>query len=277
MKRLDKDPLEKERVIQFEGKLQSAGYVEYVHNLPSSQQELIYNVAMSHYLAWHVVHNENSATTDTRMVFNGSAVTSSGYSLNDILPKGINMLNSLLEIFLRWRTWPVAMHADARKMYNTIKLNPDFWRYQIYFWDPDLDSSKHPVTKVIKTLIYGVRPSGNQAQVALRLTAEKQRDKYPVGADAIISDTYMDDCATGATCAASAHHKSTQISDLLAGGGFSVKGFTISGEPPLPSLTKDGVSVNVAGVKWFPVSVPWISTRSSEGKLRGQQTQYLTN
>ena len=66
LKRLDKDPVEKERVIEFEGKLQSAGFVEYVHNLTPSQQELVYSASLMHFLSWHVVHNENSVTTDTR-------------------------------------------------------------------------------------------------------------------------------------------------------------------------------------------------------------------
>ena len=37
---------------------------------------------------------------------------------------------------------------------------------------------------------------------------------------------------------------SCDIVEILAGGGFSVKGFTMSGKPPLPTLTKDGVSIN---------------------------------
>ena len=41
------------------------------------------------------------------------------------------------------------------------------------------------------------------------------------------------------------------IVDLLAAGGFSTKGFTISGRKPSPLLSKDGVSVNVLGSKWL--------------------------
>ena len=35
-------------------------------------------------------------------------------------------------------------------------------------------------------------------------------------------------------------------------GGFCLKGFTFSGSNPPKSLTEDGESINVAGMKWFP-------------------------
>ena len=38
---------------------------------------------------------------------------------------------------------------------------------------------------------------------------------------------------------------------ILSTGGFSVKGFTCSGSHPPADLTKDGVSVKVAGLKWY--------------------------
>ena len=85
--------------------------------------------------------------------------------------------------------------------------------------------------KIIKTLIYGVKSSGNQAECALRTTARKQSNNYPEAAKAILEDTYVDDCATR--------------------GGFCTKGFIISNKPPLPSMRKDGISVNVAGIKWY--------------------------
>ena len=44
---------------------------------------------------------------------------------------------------------------------------------------PDLDPSKIPDGKFIKTLIYGVRSSGNQAEFGLRKVAELSKEEYP--------------------------------------------------------------------------------------------------
>ena len=60
-------------------------------------------------------------------------------------------------------------------MYNTINLNELDWYYQRYIWEPNLDPSNIPEEKIIKTLIYGVRSSGNQAEYGLRKIADLQK------------------------------------------------------------------------------------------------------
>ena len=71
-------------------------------------------------------------TTPVRLVFDASSITKSGYSLNDVLAKGIKSLNSLLHIFIAFRFRIVAVHTDMKKMYNTIKLRPEHWTFQRY-------------------------------------------------------------------------------------------------------------------------------------------------
>ena len=51
---------------------------------------------------------------------------------------------------------------------------------------------------------------------------------------------------------ANAEKLCTDIDELLSHGGFSTKGFTVSGKPPISSLSKDGVSVHIVGIKWYP-------------------------
>ena len=274
MRKLDKNRVDKKAVLYSEQKLQDAQYVDYIENLIPSQKQLSLSPGITHYLPWRYVHNENSVSTATRLVFDASSITSSGNSLNDILPKGVNPLTPLLEIFLRWRSWPIAMHSDAKKMYNTVKLRPEFWRYQLYLWDPQLDPLREPVDKVIKTLIYGVRPSGNQAQVALRMTAEKLKEKYPAAADSIINDTYADDCATGTTSQEKADELASDVNVVAGCGGFALKGWTISGRPPIPSLSKDGVSIKVAGHTWLPEKdeiKPEVGPPNFNKKCRGKK------
>ena len=73
----------------------------------------------------------------------------------------------------------VAIHTDISKTYNTMRLNQSDWCYQRYIWDPDLDPSRIPKKKVIRTLIYGVRSSGNQAEYGLCKVAELSQNTYP--------------------------------------------------------------------------------------------------
>ena len=44
---------------------------------------------------------------------------------------------------------------------------------------------------------------------------------------------------------------------VLKRGGFSLKGVTRSGKDPPATLTNDGASINVAGMRWFPKEDIW--------------------
>ena len=85
-------------------------------------------------------------------------------------------------------------------MYNTIKLDEKDWCIQRYIWQKDLDPSKIPEEKVVKSLIYGVRPSRNQAEYGLREVARLSRDEFPEVNNIIQKDVYVDDCVTGESC-----------------------------------------------------------------------------
>ena len=54
------------------------------------------------------------------------------------------------------------------------------------------------MTEVIKTLIYGVKSSGNQAERGIRETANLQKSKYPRQNEVVNKDIYVDDCLSDA-------------------------------------------------------------------------------
>ena len=179
LRELNKNPADKEATIKSERKLQDLGFVAWVEDLPAEIQKMLEENPIQNYFAWRVVYKPNSLSTPARLVFDGSQRTDSGFCFNDILAKGKNSLNALVEIFLRWRIHAVAYHSDIRTMYNCIRLKEEFWCFQRYLYEKDLDPTKEPKQKVIKTCIYGARSSGNQAERGLRLTAELNKDKYP--------------------------------------------------------------------------------------------------
>ena len=74
-------------------------------------------------------------------------------------------------------------------MYNTVKLDSKHWCLQRYLWEPSLDPNIEPLQIVIKTVIYGVKSSGNQAECTLRKTAELFKDDYPLVFEVIMKDS----------------------------------------------------------------------------------------
>ena len=250
--KLQKNPKDKDDVIKSEAKLQQLGYVKFLKDLPTQLQKLITEQPVQNYIPWRAVWNKNSISTPCRVVFDASQPTASGYSLNDIVAKGRNNMNKLVEVFIRWQTHKVAIHTDISKMYNTVRLKESDWCLQRYLWDNELDVNKIPQEKLITTLIYGVKSSGNQSEKALREVSKLSSNEYPEVNDIIQKDVYVDDCLTGEQSTNLAMQRADEIEIVLSRGGFSLKGFTFSKQKPLESVSKDQESINVAGMRWYP-------------------------
>ena len=251
IKRLSKYPKDKEDAIRSEAKLQELGHVEYVSNLTEEQKKKLYDSPIQNFIPWSVVWKDNSLSTPCRVVFNASLPTNTGISLNDILAKGKNNMNLLVEILIRWRMHAYGFHSDVQKMYNTVKLQEEDWCYQRYIWHEDLDPKFIPKEKIIKTLIYGVKSSGNQAERGLRMTANLSKDEYPDVNQVVQKDIYVDDCISGVSLKEQLYERADELSVVLMKGGFCLKGFTFAGSKPLKELSEDGESIHVAGMKWF--------------------------
>ena len=164
IKKLNKNPQGKADVIESEAKLQNLGYVDYVKNLTPKQQEMLRNHEIQNFIPWRAVWNGNSVSTPCRVVYDASQPTPSGVSLNDILAKGKNNMHKLVEIVIRWSKHKVGFHTNIKKMYNTVQRREEDWCLQRYIWQSELDNRKIPEEKIIKTLIYGIKSSGNQAE-----------------------------------------------------------------------------------------------------------------
>ena len=206
--------------------------------------------------------------------------TRSGLSLNDILAKGKNNMNKLLQIFIRWRIKKYAYHTDFQTMYNKVRLETEHWCYQLYYFHEDLNPYIEPHLKVIKTLTYGVKSSGNQAERAIRETANLQKNEYPRECEIINKDTYVDDCISGEDSSDDRNNVTDNLMIVLSKGGFNLKGITFSGFDPPEHLSKDEKSVTVAGMNWFSkndlISLNITSLNFSK-KHRGKKTENLNN
>lgn len=77
----------------------------------------------SYFLCHHAVFKNDSETTKIRVVFDGSAPTTSGYSVNDILMIGPNMQDSLFSILLRARQYKYILTGDIAKMYRQVAVD----------------------------------------------------------------------------------------------------------------------------------------------------------
>ena len=220
-------------------------------DLPTNEKEAILASPVKYFLPWRVVWNLNSVTTTCRLVFDATMATNNSYSLNDLLAKGTNNMNKLVELLIRWSIKKYAFHIDIQKMYNAINLDQSHWCYQLYLWDDEF-SLENPVWKVIKTLIYGVRPSGNLAECALRKTGRHSESNYKRASEIVQKDVLVDDCISGEESEENRRKVTDELKVVLRKGGFNLKGITYSGSDPPGHLSEDGESIKVGGLIWNP-------------------------
>ena len=253
--KLHENPNDLKSIIKSENKLQTRGHVEFLKNLTPEQQKMINGSPYKYVFPWRPVYNQNSLTTPARLTFDGGDKTSTGYSLNDILPKGINQINSLVELIVAWRNGLFAMASDIEQMYNGIKLEEKHWPLQLYYWDNELKLNADPEIKVIKTATYGVRSSGNQAIVGLKKVAEYSKNEYPEAHHTLTKEIYIDDVLPKPKSTLDECFKlADELNVVVERGGLKLKSFAFTSIPPDPSLSTDGVTVGVAGMKWATVA-----------------------
>ena len=97
-RRLEQNPELKDRYTAFIDKFLDMGHMEYIP--PGEIEKPVDSV---YHLPHHFVFKEDSTTTKLRVVFDRSATTSTGQSLNDTLMVGPPVQDDLYSIIMRLR------------------------------------------------------------------------------------------------------------------------------------------------------------------------------
>ena len=240
-------------VIAAHDKLLSKGHVVAVEDLAPEDRRTFEATPGSYVLPWSCVAKADSVSTPYRVVFNASFKTRTGDSLNSVLAKGANKLPLILSLLLRFRARRYALAADVSMAYNAIKLVPEHYKYQQYLWKEGLDEAKPTVTMVIRTLIYGVRPSGNLTGagfVRVADYAEEHRSHLAKAAKVVRDDTYVDDSVASFDSIEECQEVASAMVEVLSLGGAVIKDFAFSSVPPSDKLSADGQHVGVLGYSW---------------------------
>ncbi|XP_067209942.1 uncharacterized protein [Linepithema humile] len=165
-RRFEKNPKLKEEYHKF-----MEDYIEQNHMSKIYKEEL--NLE-SYFLPHQAVIRADNITTKLRVVFDASAKTTLGTSLNDKLIPGPNLQKELFDIILRFRTYEYVVTADVTMMYRQIMVNPLDRALQRILWRKN---PKEPVTLFeLNTVTYGTACAPYLAIRCLRKLAEEERD-----------------------------------------------------------------------------------------------------
>ena len=255
MKQLKGSEEKRQEVLKSHAKLVDNGYSCKVNELPADIQHQLKEAQGAYYLPWRTVHKEGSLSTPVRTVFDASSSTTSGKSLNNILAKGSNKLETIFNLLVNFRAGKHAFLFDIRMAYNQLKLHPKSLTWHRYLWIPDLNPENEIEERVMLTIIYGVISSGGQTAEGMHRIAEYGRDHFPehnAGADVLQDLLYVDDGSDSQDTEEERRKTIDSIQFLLDQANIETKAFVLSGEPPHESVSVDEKHVTILGYRWDP-------------------------
>ena len=198
----------KDKLEDFKQALQE--YVDLNHAEPVSYSDLA--LAPHYYLPVHGVFKETSTTTKGRPVFDASAKTSTGVSLNDTLQTGPNLYPLLTDVLIRFRSHVIGFSADISKMFREVLLHEedrDLHWFLIRGEDGRITDHR------MRRLTFGVKPSPFLATRVIQHLAERHASSHPEASTAILRDFYVDDYLSGVSTVEEAQHLREQLCQLL--------------------------------------------------------------
>ncbi|XP_076243414.1 uncharacterized protein LOC143184816 [Calliopsis andreniformis] len=151
-------------------------YLEFLNQyLRLGHMTLIENSSADdgYYLPHHAIIKQSSLTTKLRVVFDASAKTSTGTSLNDHLLTGPTIQETLYALLIRFRSHSYVLTADIEKMYRQVWVHPD-------------------------DLTYSTSAAPFLAIHTLHQLAIDEGKQFPHAARTLREDFYVDDLLTGA-------------------------------------------------------------------------------
>ena len=174
-----------------------------------------------YYMPHHAVIKNDSTTTKLRVVFDASAKTVHGISLNDKLKNGPIIQDQLYSILARFRQHNYVLGADAEKMYRQIWIDPEQRDLQRIVWrrEPS-EELKH---YRLNTVTYGTTSASFLAIRCLNKAAEEQEEIYPKAGYEIKKNFYVDDLLTGASTIEEARKLKYAIIEGLKKSGFTLR------------------------------------------------------
>ena len=240
-------------------KLIDRKFIKYLSDLTEEEKEKFVNKEVQYTIPWRVVWKD-SATTPVRPVLDASTNSprrmdgTGGSSLNNAICHGKVDTLDLIKVILKFVLLKHAVAADLTKMYNMFNLLPNFWNLQRIVLKEDLDPNGEVIDAVITTLIYGVSSVSCQTEVTCVKIADNCRESKPEAAACIEGGRYVDNILDSFSSKEAAKSVTADVDAVFGDLGLATRGWSYSGEPPVEEESLDGISLDLMGLRWIPLT-----------------------
>ncbi|XP_071579349.1 uncharacterized protein [Temnothorax nylanderi] len=252
LKRFKRDSELQKLYTQF---MQEYEQLDHMAKIPSTTSRS----STHYYLPHHGVLKPDSETTKLRVVFNGSCATSTGFSLNDTMYTGANLLLNIFDVLIWIRQHRYLFSTDITKMYRQIKVHPSDWDLQRIIW---IDELYNEVLYYLTTVTYGTKAAPFLAVRTLLQLAKDEGHRFPLALPPIERGRCVDDMFGGSDTIKHLIKIAHQLKDLCNAGGFPLAKWH-SNHPELlkaissktvahSSVSLDDCNTKLLGLKWSP-------------------------
>lgn len=230
-----------------------ASYVEFMEEFERLGHMRRANPLQPNTLHYYIPHHAVAVDRKFRVVFDGSAKSSNGKSINDLQYVGPRLQRDLVDIIMSFRTGQYAVTADICKMYRQVEVLPQQWDLQRILWRK---SQTEPIAEYWITVVtYGLASSPYNAVKTLHQCAADNATGFPRAAEVAKSDFYMDDLLTSVETPTSVVLLKKEMIDLLRKGGFELAKWRsncvdIMLEEVDPKTVSEQGSTSVLGIVW---------------------------
>eukprot|EP00795_Rhopilema_esculentum_P011512 gene11512-21729_t len=178
------------------------------------------------FLPHHGVVRADRETTKLRIVYDGSAKSSSNHlSLNERLMNGPNYLPYLLDVLLRFRCHSYALTADIEKAFLQVEIRESDRDKLRFLWFSDIESDKPSVIQFrFCRLPFGLRPSPSILGATIRKHLEGYVARFPKTVE-VLGRLFVDDLSCSTKTSDSALDIARTSKTILAEGAFNLRKF----------------------------------------------------
>ena len=184
------------------------------------------------FLLHHCVQKAEPTTTKLRVVFDGSAKSDNGTSLNSSLMVVPTIQQDLFSLLVRFRLHRVALTADIAKMYRQIVLDTSARDFHRFLWreDPNQPIQQFRMTRVI----YGITSAAYHS--VRSLVEVSNRCSNTDIALTMKNDFYVDDYLSGMDSIEAAKERIGFLCQELSNFGFELRKWASSHSELISSL-----------------------------------------
>uniref|UniRef100_A0A8D8TBX7 Peptidase aspartic putative domain-containing protein n=1 Tax=Cacopsylla melanoneura TaxID=428564 RepID=A0A8D8TBX7_9HEMI len=214
-----------------------------------------------YFIPHHMVTKSDSVSTKLRVVFDASAKSTSGKSLNDVLHCGAKLYSSLFCVLLNFRLFPYALNGDITKMFLQIQVCEKYWQFQKLIWRPSPNDCLTFFNLMVVT--FGMKSSPFLALRTIHQLIIDEAEKFSVSKN-IVDKLYMDDLVASFLTEDECILFYRNITDLFKSGGFNFTKWSANSNQVLQNIPlsdqleqmvswdEENFTLKVLGLCWNP-------------------------